>query len=98
MPLNKYGDGKPEDEICKGCRFYPTKTEAAPEAIADRIATALNLSELQRSGASFMYPDGLTAVEWCCLSGLTRGRDRADGLQKQRERQEQRKKNKKRNG
>jgi hypothetical protein len=51
---------------------------------------ALDLSELERSGAKFIYPDGLAAPEWGALRGLTRGRERAEGLKQERERKEER--------
>ncbi|MCC6328999.1 MAG: hypothetical protein IT174_10815 [Acidobacteria bacterium] len=51
---------------------------------------ALVLTELERSGAKFLYPDALTAAEWASLAGLQRGRDRAEGLQAERDRKKRR--------
>lgn len=89
MPLNKYPE-TPEGDVCKGCKFYPTKPERIPEELWPHVAAALNLSELQRSGATFAYPDSLTGAEWAALSGLTRGRDKADKLQRGRDRKKPR--------
>lgn len=87
-PLNRYPN-RDETEVCKGCPLFPTKPEAVPEELATHVADALTLSELQRSGATFAYPDSLTAVEWASLSGLTRGLNQADGLNRERERKKQ---------
>ena len=85
MPLNKYTEAD-EAAICTGCRFFPTKPERIPKEIWPHAAAALNLSELTRSGATFSYPHSLTAAEWASLSGLQRGRDKADKLQRERDR------------
>lgn len=84
-PLNKY-PGQEEESVCKGCALLPTKPENIPEELWPHVAAALNLSELNRLGATFSYPHSLTAVEWASLSGLQRGRDKADKLQKDRDR------------
>jgi hypothetical protein len=96
-PLWKHPD-TPEEDVCRGCPFLPTKPEAVPDDIAESVGTALSLSELKRSGARFDYPKGLSAVEWACLKGLTRGSDRAEGLKQDRDRKEARKKRKPSNG
>lgn len=90
-PLWKHPD-VPEDEVCRGCPFLATKPEAVPPDIAEHVAAALGLAELQRGGAAFAYPNGLTPLEWATLNGLTRGKDRAEGLKADRDRKEARKK------
>lgn len=90
MPLNRYGASQSEDEICRGCRLLPTKPEAIPDELAGFIYMSLGLSELERGGAKFDYPDGLTPVEWESLRGLVRGRERAESLRHERERAEER--------
>ena len=62
------------------------------EPFAEHVAAALGLAELQRGGAAFAYPNGLTPLEWATLNGLTRGKDRAEGLKADRDRKEARKK------
>ncbi len=52
---------------------------------------ALELSELERSGARFIYPTGLRVFQWEALRALTRGRDRAEALEKQREKKKKKK-------
>jgi hypothetical protein len=90
MPLNRYLENQTEDEICKGCRLLPTKPEAIREELAGFIYQALNLAELERGGAKFEYPDGLSPVEWDVLRGLVRGRERAESLRQERERADER--------
>jgi len=51
---------------------------------------ALELSEIERGGAKFIYPDGLAATEWASLRGLTRGREKAESMRQERERKEER--------
>jgi hypothetical protein len=63
-----------------------------PDDLAEFVGIALHLSEVKRSGARFEYPDGLSPIDWACLSGLTRGQDRAEGLKQERERKDARKK------
>jgi hypothetical protein len=88
MPLNKYS-GRSE-EICSGCKFLPTKPEAVPVEIIEAVAIGLELSELQNANATFAYPDALNSLEWHCLRGLTRGRERANKLKAEREKKKQR--------
>jgi hypothetical protein len=90
MPLNRYLENQTEDAICGGCRLLPTKPEAVPETQAGFVYMALELSELERSGARFAYPEALNAVEWGALRGLTRGRERAESLRQERERADER--------
>lgn len=78
-----------EDDICKGCKFLPTKPEAVPEEIIEYIAVALEFDEISRIGGKFDYPSSLSPVEWASLRGLTRGRDHAESLRQERERAEQ---------
>lgn len=72
-----------------------SKPEAVPQELAEFVGIALDLAETERGGAKFDYPNGLSALEWACNKGLTRGRDRAEGLRQERERQEARLKKKK---
>jgi hypothetical protein len=90
MPLNRYLESQTEDEICRGCRLLPTKPEAVPEELAGFVYMALGLSELERGGAKFAYPEALDAVEWSALRGLTRGRERAESIRQERERADER--------
>jgi hypothetical protein len=90
MPLNRYLDNQTEDAICRGCRLLPTKPEAVPVELACFVYMALGLSELERGGAKFAYPEALNAVEWSVLRGLTRGRERAESLRRERERANER--------
>lgn len=90
MPLNRYLEGRTEDEICRGCRLLPTKPEAAPQELQGFIYLALSLSELERGGAKFDYPDALSPLEWDALRGLVRGRERAENLRQERERADER--------
>jgi hypothetical protein len=90
MPLNRYAATREEDEICRGCRLLPTKPEAVPEELQGFIYLALSLSELERAGAKFDYPDGLSPLEWDLLRGLVRGRERAENLRQERERADER--------
>lgn len=92
MPLNRYGANADEDAICRGCRLFATKPEAVADEIAEYIGTALDLSELKRSGARFEYPNGLSPYEWAALNGLTRGGDRAESLRQARDRKDAKKK------
>lgn len=96
MPLNRYIENQTEDEICRGCRLLPTKPEAVPEELQGFIYLALSLSELERAGAKFDYPDALNPLEWEALRGLTRGRERAENLRQERERKDERLAEKKR--
>ncbi len=66
--------------------------EAIPDEIIDYVAVALDLSELEKCSAKFDYPTALTPLEWNCLRGLTRGRDRAESLKNERDRQERKRK------
>lgn len=92
-PLNKYeGNGQSEDEICGGCRFFDSKPEATPPELIEYVNIALAFSETTRGGGHFAYPDALDPLDWACIAGLTRGRDRADGLRNERERKERRRK------
>ncbi len=59
------------------------------------VSIALELSEVERSGGKFAYPDALSALEWACLIGLTRGKDGAESLKRERERKEERLKKRK---
>lgn len=90
MPLNRYLENQTEDEICRGCRLLLTKPEAIPDELAGFIYTALGLSELERGGAKFDYPEALSPLEWESLRGLTRGRERAENMRQERERKEER--------
>lgn len=49
------------------------------------VATAVNLDEIEQVGGKFTYPDGLTTIEWECLRGLKRGRNKADKLKQKRD-------------
>lgn len=89
MPLNKYS-GKSEADVCSGCKFLPTKPEAVPSELAESVAIALELSELQNSSATFAYPDALSPLEWNCLRGLSRGRERAERLKAGRDKRKHR--------
>lgn len=60
--------------------------EAIPEEILEFVGIALELTELEKSNARFDYPDALSPLEWNCLRGLTRGRDRAESLKQERDR------------
>ncbi len=94
MPLNKYLSARPEEEICRGCKFFPTKLEAVPEKIAEAVAVALEFSEIERGGGCFQYPDALTPAQWACSRALTRGRERAENLKADRDRKDRRRKEK----
>lgn len=87
MPLNKY-KGRPEAEICKGCDKLPTKPKLLKEHLMGHAVTAVDLSILQRAGATFSYPHALSAAEWASLSGLTSGQDQAERLRQERMRDE----------
>jgi hypothetical protein len=89
MPLNRYLENQTEDEICRGCRLLPTKPGAVPEELAEFIYLALGLSELERGGAKFAYPEALDVIEWNALRALTRGRERAESLRQERDRAEE---------
>jgi hypothetical protein len=94
-PLNKYLGRQTEEEICKSCKFLPTKLEAAPNEITAHLMNALEFSTLEKGGATFAYPSALSPLDWACINGLTLGRDRAESLKAERERQEERLKKKK---
>lgn len=64
--------------------------EAVSDDIMEFVGIALDLTELEKSNAAFAYPDALTPLEWHCLRGLTRGRDRAESLKQERERKARR--------
>ena len=85
-PLFKYDGQRADVEICKGCRFYRSNIELAPEPLSQPIAVAFELNELFRGGARFDYPNGLSPFEWASLNGLTRGNTRAEKLKAERER------------
>jgi hypothetical protein len=78
-PLAKYGSDDTE-AICRGCRLRESKPEAIPAELAQHVATAVEMDEIQAVGGSFTYPDGLTAAEWAALRGLSRGRAAAEKL------------------
>lgn len=80
------GDGKDEERICRGCPLLKTKPETVPQELIGLVAIATNLSEVERIGGRFDYPDGLTILEWECLRAISRGRDRAEGLRQKRDR------------
>ncbi len=94
MPLNRYAEDEEttEEEICKGCRFYPTKPEAVPREIGFFVSAALEFSEIESSGGRYAYPDALPPIDWATMEGLARGRNRANSLQGDRERKDKRKK------
>lgn len=77
-----------EERVCRQCELFTTKPEQIPEELAPHAAEATDLAELQRSGARFQYPAALSPVEWAALTGLTRGRDRAESRRQARERKE----------
>jgi hypothetical protein len=93
--LNRYPQTA-EEEVCRSCPLQPTKPDATPDELEPYVAAALTLSSLFRSGARFSYPDALSAVDWACLNGLTAGRERADGMKAERDRQQRRLEEKKR--
>lgn len=68
----------PIAEICAGCQFLPTKPGAEPPHLAQAVATAAELGALKSGGATFAYPDTLTAFEWCCLKALQAGRSESE--------------------
>lgn len=84
MPLQKYS-GESEEKICSGCKLLPTKPESVPDALAWAIANTFELAELQAANAQFQYPESLSPIDWICLRGLARGRERANKLKEQRE-------------
>lgn len=83
-PLRKYGV-EDEERICKGCPLVATKPESIPDDLARHMSTAIELNELQRSGARFNYPDSLTPAEWAAIAAHTRGSDKAEALRRKRE-------------
>lgn len=91
MPLNRYTQ-QPEESVCQGCNLVDTKPEGIPEEIASFVQITLQISEIERSGGTFAYPDALSSLEWACVCGLTRGRERAQGLSDERDRKERRRK------
>lgn len=54
------------------------------------MAAAISLTEIQKVGGVFTYPDGLTALEWECLKGLKRGNDKAESKRQARDRKKKR--------
>lgn len=90
MPLNKYPD-QPEETVCQGCRLFDTKPETIAEEIEEHFYAALNLAEIERCGGRFAYPDGLSLAEWNSLKALTRGREKAERLDREREKKKARK-------
>jgi hypothetical protein len=68
----------PVEDICGGCRFVETKPGSEPAHLAPAIATATELDALKSGGATFAYPDTLTAFEWCCLKALQAGRSESE--------------------
>lgn len=72
-PLNQARGADPAT-VCPGCRLYSTKPGQQPRDLVDAISTGLRLDNLKECGATFAYPDGLTAYEWACLQGLNAGR------------------------
>ena len=83
-PLNRYADD--EETVCGGCNLQPSKPESLDERSAAAAGDALALAELQRSGATFAYPNALTPAEWSMIAAVTRGLDRAETLRQERER------------
>lgn len=61
--------------------------EAIPEEIIGFVGITLDLTEIEKT-ATFAYPDALSPLEWHCLRGLTRGRDRAESLKQERDRKD----------
>lgn len=51
---------------------------------------ALSLAELNRSGATFAYPNALTSAEWSMIAGVTRGIERAEGKRQEKDRKKKR--------
>lgn len=96
MPLQKYS-GESEESICSGCKFLPTKPESVPDEIGWAVANSFELAELQAAEAKFNYPDSLSAFDWVCLRGLTRGRERAKKLQEKRDEKKRKIEEKKKN-
>jgi hypothetical protein len=94
MPLEKYREN-PEEETCAGCKLFPTKPGNIPDEIAGPTYLALQLSEIERSGGKFNYPDALSPFEWSAIAGLTRGRERAENLRQDRERTDRRREERK---
>lgn len=74
-PLAQY-PSEPIETVCGGCAKRETKPGQQPRSIADAIAEALTLDELRSVGATFAYPDALSAYQWTCLRALERSRHR----------------------
>lgn len=74
-PLAQYPN-EPIETVCGGCAKRETKPGQQPRSIADAIAEALTLDELRSVGATFAYPDALSAYQWTCLRALERSRHR----------------------
>jgi hypothetical protein len=49
--------------------------EPAPPELRTWMDRAMDLDELRRCGATFQYPDGLTAAEWASLKAYGRAMD-----------------------
>lgn len=88
-PLNKYAD-QDEESVCGGCSLVDSKPENIDKALIPHVATAIGLSEIQKVGGTFQYPDGLTALEWECLKGLKSGNDKAESKRQARDRKKKR--------
>jgi len=56
-----------------------------PIAWAWWIAEAIRLDAIRQAGATFAYPDALSAAAWAALAGLQHGRAQADEAQAERE-------------
>ena len=56
-----------------------------PTAWAWWIAEAIRLDALRQAGATFAYPDALSAEAWAALAGLQQGRAKADEAQAERD-------------
>jgi hypothetical protein len=51
--------------------------EPSPPELRAWMDRAMDLDELRRCGATFGYPDGLTAAEWACLKAYARAMNEA---------------------
>jgi hypothetical protein len=79
-----------EERVCTGCKLIATKPESTPTRLALFAALSTELAELKTAGAAFAYPQALAPLEWAALTGLTRGREKADTLRDARERKTRR--------
>jgi hypothetical protein len=82
---------RPIEKICGGCDLRHTKPGSQPGHLSALIVETLRLDELKEGGATFAYPDALSALQWLSIQALVtaRRKDQENDYQMRRKDQAQ---------